>query len=83
MCVFEQEPEICGHRTSCIRVLLFVCVSHMLPGDALSVVFALFLSEDQLNEKLLQLLVAVVNAELFETVQQQRNKHLSNIINND
>ena len=47
-----------------------VCVRapHMLPGDALSLVFSLLLSEDQLDEELLQLLVAVVDAELFKTV---------------
>lgn len=54
-----------------------MCVSHMLPDDALSLIFALLLLEDQLDEELLQLLVAVVDAELFETAREQRNKHLS------
>lgn len=65
------------------QVLVFVCFPHMLPGDAFSLIFVLFLSEDQLDKKLLQLLVAVIDAELLKAGRKQRNKHLSNNINND
>ncbi len=39
----------------------------MLPLDAFSHVFLLLLFENQLNKQLLQLLIAVVDAELLET----------------
>lgn len=41
---------------------------HILPGDALSLVLRLLLPQDELDEKLLQLLVAVVDDELLEAV---------------
>lgn len=40
--------------------------SYMFPGDSFSLVLFLFLLEDQLDEELLQFLVAVVDAELFK-----------------
>lgn len=40
--------------------------SYMFPGDSLSLVLFLFLLQHQLDEELLQFLVAVVDAELFE-----------------
>ena len=62
----------------CVCVLrhLGACAAHVLPGDALPLVFALFLPEDQLDEKLLQLLVAVVDAELFKAGRRQRKQTL-------
>lgn len=39
---------------------------HALPGDALALVLLLLLLQDELDEQLLQLLVAVVDAELLE-----------------
>lgn len=39
---------------------------HALPGDALSLVLRLLLPQDQFDEELLQLLIAVVDAELLE-----------------
>lgn len=46
---------------------LVVEVRDRLPLDALFEVLLLFRLESQLNEQLLQLLVAVVDAELFKT----------------
>lgn len=40
--------------------------THMFPRDAFPLVLLLLLLQDQLNKQLLQLLVAVVNAELFK-----------------
>lgn len=40
--------------------------THVLPGDALPLVLLLFLLQDQLDKELLQLLVAVIDAELLE-----------------
>lgn len=40
--------------------------AHALPGDALPLVLLLLLLQDELDEQLLQLLVAVVDAELLE-----------------
>jgi len=45
---------------------LIVEVIDVLPGDALPLVLLLFLLQNQLNEELLQFLVAVVDAELFK-----------------
>lgn len=38
----------------------------MFPGDSFSLVLLLFLLQNQLDEELLQLLIAVVDAELLE-----------------
>lgn len=38
----------------------------MFPGDSFSLVLVLFLLQDQLDEELLQFLVAVVDAKLFK-----------------
>jgi hypothetical protein len=43
----------------------------MLPGDTLSLVLVLFLAKDQLDEELLQLLITVVNTELFKAARRQ------------
>lgn len=55
----------------------------MLPGDALPLVLLLFLLQNQLNEQLLQFLIAVVDAELFKAARKginyvQRNKKINN-----
>ena len=42
----------------------------MFPGDAFSLVLFLFLLQNQLDEELLQLLVAVVDAELFKAAEE-------------
>lgn len=39
---------------------------YMFPGDALSLVLILFLLQDQLDEKLLELLIAVVDTKLLK-----------------
>jgi hypothetical protein len=41
----------------------------LLPIDAFALVFLLLLFQHQFDEKLLQFLVAVIDAELFETEQ--------------
>ena len=46
----------------------------MLPLDAFVHVLFLFLLQDDLNEQLLQFLIAVVDAELLKTVQSQRTR---------
>ena len=46
----------------------------MFPGDALSLVLLLLLLQHQLDEQLLQLLVAVVDAELLEARDKQKQK---------
>lgn len=46
----------------------------MSPHDPLPLVLGLLLLEDQLNEELLQLLIAVVYAELLKTAQQRKKK---------
>lgn len=55
----------------------------MLPGDAFSLVLALLLLQNQLDEKLLQLLVAVVDDELLKAVvlqmQEQEKKYESQL----
>lgn len=38
----------------------------MFPGDAFSLILFLFLLQHQLDEKLLQLFITVVDAELFK-----------------
>lgn len=43
----------------------------MLPGDALPLVLLLLLLQHQLDEQLLQLLIAVVDAELLEAVRDE------------
>lgn len=43
---------------------------YMFPGDSLALVLFLFLPQHKLNEELLQLLIAVVNAELLKTATQ-------------
>lgn len=44
----------------------------MLPGDAFSLILLLFLLQHQLDKQLLQLFIAVVDAELFKATAQQR-----------
>ena len=46
----------------------------MFPWDALSLVLLLLLLQHQLDEQLLQLLVAVVDAELLEARDKQKQK---------
>ena len=53
-------------------------MSYMLPLNAFVHVLLLFLLQDNLNEQLLQLLIAVVDAELLETERQTRNLFNSN-----
>lgn len=48
-------------------------VPYVSPLDAFALVFLLFLLQDQLDEQLLQLLVAIVDAKLFETGKQSKN----------
>ena len=48
--------------------VLIVDEVNMLPADLLSVVLVLFHLEDVLDEKLLEVLVGVVDAELLEAV---------------
>ena len=43
-------------------------VLYVLPLDALPLVLLLLLLQHQLNEQLLQLLITIVDAELFETI---------------
>ena len=50
------------------RRYLIVEVFDMHPLDSLSLILFLFLLQNELDEELLQLLVAVVNAELLEGV---------------
>ena len=47
--------------------------THVLPGDALPLVLLLFLLQDQLDKELLQLLVAVIDAELFKAARRGIN----------
>lgn len=47
---------------------LVIKVGDGFPSDALAAIFVLFRLECQLDEKLLKLLVTIINAELFETV---------------
>lgn len=49
-------------------------ITHMLPGNALPLVLLLLLLQNQLNEELLQLLVAVINAKLFKTAKMSGKK---------
>lgn len=56
----------------------------MLPFDALALVFFLLLFQDNLDEQLLQLFVAVVDAELFEAANKQEHSSMqSTIISNE
>lgn len=43
----------------------------MFPGDAFSLILFLFLLQHQLDEKLLQLFITVVDAELFKATAQE------------
>lgn len=45
--------------------------TYMFPGDAFSLILFLFLLQHQLDEKLLQLFVTVVDAELFKATEQE------------
>lgn len=47
----------------------------MFPGDALPLILFLFLLQHQLDEKLLQLLVTVVDAELFKATEQETQEN--------
>lgn len=55
---------------------------YMFPGDAFSLIFLLLLLQHQLDEQLLQLFIAVVDAELFKAAAQQTEemKHYVNIV---
>lgn len=44
---------------------------YMFPGDAFSLILFLFLLQHQLDEKLLQLFVTVVDAELLKAAEQE------------
>lgn len=46
----------------------------MFPGDSLSLILFLFLLQHQLDEELLQLLIAVVDAELFEAAGDEEHR---------
>lgn len=46
----------------------------MLPLDALPLVFILLLSQDQLNEQLLQLLITVIYTELLKAGRHQHQE---------
>lgn len=48
--------------------------AHVFPGDAFSLILLLLLFQHQLDEELLQLFVAVVDAELFEATAQQQQQ---------
>ena len=43
--------------------------TYVLPCDAFALVFVLLLFENQFDEQLLQFLIAVIDAQLFETTQ--------------
>lgn len=47
----------------------------MFPGDPLPLVLLLLLLQHQLDEELLQLLVTVVDAELFKAAETQRGRN--------
>lgn len=47
----------------------------MFPGDALPLILFLFLLQHQLDEKLLQLFITVVDAELFKATEQETQEN--------
>lgn len=47
--------------------------THVLPGDPFPLVLLLFLLQDQLNKQLLELLIAVIDAELFKAARKGIN----------
>lgn len=58
--------DMTGNTGSCFPEV----ATHVLPGDALPLVLLLLLLQHELNEELLQLLVAVVDAELLKAAGQ-------------
>lgn len=61
--------------------------AYIFPGDAFPLIFLLLLLQHQLDEKLLQLLIAVVDAELFKAagdteVISYSNNRKTDVINN-
>lgn len=54
----------------------------MLPGDPFPLVLLLFLLQDQLNKQLLELLVAVIDAELLKAARKGINQAQTNFNNN-
>lgn len=49
----------------------------MFPGDALPLILFLFLLQHQLDEKLLQLFITVVDAELFKATEQEKHRRMN------
>ena len=59
-------------RNNCLVTLSKEEVSHVRPLDSFPLVLLLLLLQDELDEELLQLLVAVIDAELLEAGRERR-----------
>lgn len=51
--------------------------TYVLPGDVLALILVLFLSEDELDEQLLQFFVAVIDAQLLETIDEKGHESVA------
>lgn len=73
----QEEPTPGASDLVLVHQPLPCQITHVLPGNALPLVLLLLLLQNQLNEELLQLLVAVINAKLFKTAKTSGKKDVS------